>query len=66
MEGNSFDIQDMLNQLSLTYDINVIKDELGEIKHMEDDIAWVFTPRSELKWYDQKQNREVEFKISKK
>lgn len=66
IEGNNTDIEDVLNQFRINYDVEVIKDEIGDVKYMEDDVSWVFIPRSELRWYDKKQNREVEFKISPK
>lgn len=66
LEGNAPDIEDCLNQFRLNYDVEVISDELGGIKDISDDVSWVFTARQELRWYDQKQDRAVEFKLTSK
>lgn len=66
IEGNAPDIEDVLNQFKLNYNVEILKDELSEVKYMGDDVSWVFISRSELRYYDQKQNRKTEFKITKK
>lgn len=66
VEGNAPDIEDVLNQFRLTYDVEIISDELGEVKDQSEDIDWCFIPRAELKWLDKKQNRTTEFKIKLK
>ena len=66
LEGNAPDIQDCLDQFALNYDVEIVSDNLGEVKYLADDVSWIYTPRSELRWYDQKQDREVEFKLTPK
>ena len=46
--------------------LEIIKEEVGEKKDMSNDVDWVFIPRSELKWYDEKIPCEIEFKIEAK
>lgn len=63
IKGNATDIEDVLNQFRINYDVEIIKDEIGETKDQSNDTSWIFIPRSELKWYDEMTPRTTEFKI---
>lgn len=66
LEGNAPDIEDVLNQFRLNYDVDIISDELSDVKDVSGDTSWIFVPRAELKYFDQTQDRAVEFKLTSK
>lgn len=63
IEGNASDVEDLINQFKMNYNVDIISDAVDEIQHLEDDVNWIFVPRAELKYWDTKQNREVEIKL---
>lgn len=66
IEGNNPDIIDVIEQFKPNYDVEVINSEIGETKHLEDDIDWCFIQRAELKWYDEKTQAKYEIKLNPK
>lgn len=66
LEGNAPDIEDVLNQFKFNYNIEIVSDELDEIKDQTNSTDWCFIQRSELRWLDKKQNRKTEIKLTLK
>lgn len=66
IEGNNPDVEDVISQFKLNYNVEVISDTVDEVKNLSDDTSWCFVMRSELRWYEQKQNRTVEIKLTPK
>lgn len=66
IEGNKVDVDEALKQFEINFNVEIIEDNLGEIEHHEDDVNWIFTPRSELSWHSQTQDYEVEIKLAPK
>lgn len=66
IKGNNQDILDVIEQLKLSYNVDIINSEIGETEHLEDDIDWCFIQRAELKWYDEKTKAKYEIKIDLK
>lgn len=66
MEGNHVDVEETLNQFRLNYNVETISENVGDIENVTDDVSWCFIQRSILKFYDQTQKHEIEFKITPK
>lgn len=66
IEGNKSDVEDLINQMALNYNVEIIKSEIEETVDKSEDINWVFTPRAELKWYDSITPSTFEVKLSSK
>ena len=66
IEGNAVDVNESLEQLEKSYNIELISDELGEIKDVSNDVSWIYTARQELQYFDYVQDREIEIKLTPK
>lgn len=53
IKGNEPDIKELIEQLSLTYNVDIIDFSVDEKIEKGDDVSWIFTPRAELQWYDE-------------
>lgn len=54
IEGNKSEIDEVVEQMSPYYIVNTISKEVGETENYEQDVNWIFTPRAELRWHDEK------------
>lgn len=63
LSGDSEYVDALLRQLEMTYDVEIVTSELGEIE-VDNSIDWCFIPRSEFKWKNETQKRKVEIKIT--
>lgn len=63
IKGNLEDIEDLIKQLELTYQVDIINKEIKE-KEYNNSVDWLFTPRSQLMYSDYTQNAEFEIKLN--
>ena len=66
IEGNNEDVLDVIKQFETCYTVEIINSEVKDVVDKSDDIDWVFTPRAELRWYDQITPAEYEIKLHSK
>lgn len=66
IEGNAVDVDETIEQFRKNYDVEILSEELGDVRDVSDDIDWIFISRAELKYFDQIQSKEVEIKLTPK
>ena len=66
VSGNVPDIEELINNLSNYYNVNVLESEKDDEPKVNTSLDWVFTPRAELVWYDEKLNGEYTIELSNK
>lgn len=51
ISGNNSDVLELIQQLSQTYNVDILSSTVEETVNNEENIDWVFIPRAEFQWY---------------
>lgn len=63
IKGNLEDIEDLIKQFELTYDVEILNKKISDKQHNES-VDWIFTPRSQLMYSDYIQDAEFEIRLN--
>ena len=66
VSGNVPDIEDLIKQFSVTYDVDVIEKSIDDEVSVNNSLDWIFTPRAEAVWDVEKREGEYTIKLNKK
>lgn len=66
IKGNWSDIEDVINQFKLNYEVKIIEQNVGDIEDQSNDTNWCFVQRAPLRYYDYITPGKVEIELTPK